>query len=72
MADKKFTHHATCPVDHEQKEIELLYTETDGNKVFWRNKTLNEWCDKIDSCPKRRGEPLRCPLFLSSPRFLPG
>ena len=72
MAEKKFTHRATCPVDNEQKVIELLYAQNEDDAVYWRSKTLNEWCDKKDACPKKRGEPARCPLFLSAPRFLPG
>ena len=71
MADKYFTHHGTCPLDKEYKEIEIIYTEKDDSAVFWKHKPVKEFCDKEDTCPKRRGEPLRCPLLLAAPRFLP-
>ncbi|MBP3722860.1 MAG: hypothetical protein J6I62_06420 [Selenomonadaceae bacterium] len=71
MAEKKFTHRAACPVDNERKEIEILYTDKGGGGPLWKSETLNKWCDKEETCDKRRGHPPRCPLFLAAPRFLP-
>ena len=69
QVEKVMSYSCICPVDGTEKGVELLYT-SNGSGVFWKNRSLNTWCDREAECKESLGEPPRCPIFLAAPRFI--
>ena len=70
QTERTLTYSCLCPADGTEKEVRLLYT-ANSTGIFWRNKTLNTWCDRESDCTESMGAPPRCPIFLAALRFLP-